>query len=105
MGKEIPRRAMRAVILSHRAPLALGEIRSPALPVHFAQARFFETFFFSVHDWPPTLRSSSKPPACERRTQAGLYGSYSFSSHARAGVSSIWKSGQLAVAHCDSRFA
>src|SRR5215472_6748866 len=51
MRKEIPCGAVRAVILTHRSPLAFGEIRSPTFPVHFALARFFEAFFFSIHHW------------------------------------------------------
>src|SRR5512140_2419869 len=34
VGKVFPGRAVRAVVLAHRAPGALGDVRSPALPVH-----------------------------------------------------------------------
>jgi hypothetical protein len=50
MRKEFPSRAVRAVVFADCAPLALGKVRSPAVPVDFALTRFFETFFFSVHD-------------------------------------------------------
>src|SRR6266700_4342171 len=50
MRKEIPSRAVRAVVFADSAPLPLGQIWSPALPMDFALACFFQTFFFSVHD-------------------------------------------------------
>src|SRR5581483_9457768 len=43
----IPRRAVRAVILAHRAPRAFAQVRPPALPVRGAGFRFAEAFLFS----------------------------------------------------------
>src|SRR5262249_61345763 len=43
VGERVPRRALGAVVLAHRAPLALGQIRSPAPPVGRARAGFLET--------------------------------------------------------------
>src|SRR5206468_11055440 len=42
MREVIPRRAVRRVVLTHRPPLPLGEIRSPALPVGGAVLIFGE---------------------------------------------------------------
>src|SRR6516162_2293147 len=42
----IPRIAVLAVVLAHRAPLALAEVRAPLLPRHALLARFFETLLF-----------------------------------------------------------
>src|SRR5205823_651616 len=39
------------VVFADGAPLALGEIGAPALPVRRSTARFFEAFFFSIHGW------------------------------------------------------
>ncbi len=47
--KIFPRGAVRTVVLAHGAPLAFGEIRSPALPVSGAEARFLQPFFFGCH--------------------------------------------------------
>ena len=44
--KIFPGVAVRAVVLANRAPLALGEIGPPALPVNFAFAAGFEALFF-----------------------------------------------------------
>src|ERR1700676_1715231 len=46
MWKILPGRAIRAVVLTDGAPLALGQIRAPALPIFLASAGFFETFIF-----------------------------------------------------------
>src|SRR5215472_16497988 len=72
MRKEIPCGTVRAVVLTHRAPLAFREIRSPALPVHFALAGLFEAFFFSIHRWSPVLSWNSKTSACEPTTPVAL---------------------------------
>src|SRR5579863_1597917 len=42
----LPSRPTRAVVFAHRAPLPLGEIRAPALPVFLAVAVFFEPLIF-----------------------------------------------------------
>ena len=44
-----PGRPVRAVIFADGAPLPLGEIRSPALPVLGALVRFVEALFFGCH--------------------------------------------------------
>src|SRR3989441_3413731 len=44
--KVFPSRSMRAVILADCAPLPLGEVRSPALPMHLPQPGLFETLIF-----------------------------------------------------------
>ncbi len=44
--KEFPGGAVGAVILPNRAPLAVGEIGAPALPVLFSLACFFQTMVF-----------------------------------------------------------
>src|SRR5215472_2040101 len=47
-----PRRAVQAVIFANRAPLALGEVRSPALPILLVRASFFEAAVFgSRYSW------------------------------------------------------
>src|SRR5215469_12642892 len=46
MRKVFPGSAVGAVIFADRAPLALGKIRSPALPVLLAQASFLKTLVF-----------------------------------------------------------
>src|SRR5215469_1253094 len=45
-GKGFPRRAVGAVVLADRTPLAFGKVGSPAFPVFFALAGFFETMIF-----------------------------------------------------------
>src|SRR5262249_2780898 len=45
--KELPGGSVGAVILAHRAPLALGERRPPAVPIFFARAIVFEPNVFS----------------------------------------------------------
>src|SRR6266568_3035540 len=47
--EEIPRCSMFAVVFADRAPLALGEIGAPALPVRLSITRFFEAFLFDIH--------------------------------------------------------
>src|ERR1700690_1545905 len=42
----LPGRPTWAVVLAHRAPLPLGQIRAPALPVFFAAAVFLEPLIF-----------------------------------------------------------
>src|SRR6266852_7031494 len=53
--ERLPGRTVRTVILAHRSPLPLGEIRAPALPMLLASARFFEPAIFrgldSWHVW------------------------------------------------------
>src|SRR5260370_37765504 len=44
--KVFPRRSVRAVILADCAPLPLGEVRSPALPMNLPQPGLFETLIF-----------------------------------------------------------
>src|SRR5215470_11599477 len=72
MREEIPRRAPGAVVFTHRAPLTLRKVRSPALPVDFALARLLKAFFFSIHRWSPVLRSNSEPSTYEREMQVAL---------------------------------
>jgi hypothetical protein len=43
MGEALPNLARGRVILAHRTPLPLGEVRSPALPIQLASGVFFET--------------------------------------------------------------
>src|SRR6266567_2425385 len=45
--EEIPGCSVFAVVFADGAPLALGEIRAPTLPVCLSITRFFEAFFFS----------------------------------------------------------
>src|ERR1700745_2444007 len=44
--KVLPCGTIRAVILAHRAPLPLGQIRPPALPVLLPGTRFFKSAVF-----------------------------------------------------------
>src|SRR5690349_5517538 len=44
--KILPGRAVGAVVFANRAPLALGKIRAPALPMFLACARFFQAMVF-----------------------------------------------------------
>src|ERR1019366_3836122 len=44
--KIFPRRAIWTVIFADRSPLSSAQIRSPALPVDFAQVRFFQPLIF-----------------------------------------------------------
>src|SRR5579864_7893109 len=46
MRKIFPSVAIGAVVLAHRSPLALGKIRPPPFPMHFALLRFFESLLF-----------------------------------------------------------
>src|SRR5215472_9969190 len=49
--KELPSRAVRAVVFADSPPLALGKVRSPALPMDFALPSLFEASLFSVHSY------------------------------------------------------
>src|SRR5712691_860297 len=44
--KVFPSRSIRAVILADCAPLPLGEVRSPALPMNLPKPGLFETLIF-----------------------------------------------------------
>ena len=55
----IPGVAVGAVILAHRAPLALAEVRPPLPPGLLAEAIFFEAVLFRVHG----LLTSRSPPS------------------------------------------
>src|SRR5713101_1664097 len=50
MGKGIPGGSAGTVVLTHRAPLPLGEIRPPALPVRRLLLRFLQPYVFGGHD-------------------------------------------------------
>src|SRR6266581_2915816 len=67
MRKEIPSRAVRAVVFADSAPLPLGQIWSPALPMDFALACFFQTMFFRSTDL-ERIRASSKYDEAESLT-------------------------------------
>src|SRR5215469_3607915 len=58
VGKEFPGCAVWAVVIADRAPLTLGKVRSPSLPVDFASPRFFKTVLLSVHN--PGVRLTRK---------------------------------------------
>ena len=45
-GKGFPRGTVSAVVLADRTPLAVGKVGSPAFPVFFALAGFFEAMIF-----------------------------------------------------------
>src|SRR6266508_549445 len=49
MGQIFPGRAVGAVIFADRAPLALGQIGSPALPVGFADSVLLKSKLFLRH--------------------------------------------------------
>ena len=49
MGKILPGGAVGAVVFAHGAPLALGEVGSPAFPVNFARAVCLKSQFFFSH--------------------------------------------------------
>jgi hypothetical protein len=49
VGEEVPGVAVLAVILAHRAPLALGKIGAPLLPVSFALTGLLEAVAFDTH--------------------------------------------------------
>src|SRR5579859_2125955 len=44
-----PSVAVGAVILAYRSPLALGKIRPPPFPMHFALLRFLDSLLFALH--------------------------------------------------------
>src|SRR5713226_203922 len=54
MREIIPSVSVGTVILAHRSPLPLREIRPPALPVYFALARFLQSDLFFGHNFPPS---------------------------------------------------
>src|SRR3990172_8270328 len=49
VGEVVPRRAVRAVILTHRPPCTLAQIGAPALPVPLAFARFVKPSLLRGH--------------------------------------------------------
>src|SRR5262249_31978710 len=55
VGKVVPGRSVRAVVLADRPPRPLAQIGSPPLPVLAARAGFLQTAFFSIHDNGPSL--------------------------------------------------
>src|SRR5580700_2613454 len=67
VGEVFPSRASRAVVFAHRAPLALGEIRPPALPVFLAVAGFLEPLVFLG------LKSGHCVESLDRRSNYGLW--------------------------------
>ena len=61
VGEVLPHVAVRRVVLSDRAPLALGQVRPPALPVPLATRVLRETLGFrSGHEVPPDARYGSR---------------------------------------------
>ena len=55
VGEEVPGIAVFAVVLAHRPPLPLREIRSPFPPGNLLGARFFQTTLLDVHLRSPWL--------------------------------------------------
>ena len=53
MGEEVPGIAVVAVVLAHRPPLPIREIRPPLLPRHTLRAGFLQTTMLSVQLGPP----------------------------------------------------
>src|SRR5262249_17399391 len=58
--KVVPRRARRGVVLAHGAPLPLGEVRTPALPVTDAQRVVRQPLILRPH----ATRHPRPPPGC-----------------------------------------
>src|SRR5262245_52996934 len=55
VGKEVPGRAVRAIVFAHGAPLAFGEVGSPAPPVSGTLNGFLQSTFFLCHSVMPSL--------------------------------------------------
>src|SRR5713101_4567360 len=49
VGEIIPRGAVRTIVLAHRAPLSLTEIRAPATPIPHAFAAFLAASLFGIN--------------------------------------------------------
>src|SRR4029453_12717993 len=74
VGEIVPCRAVGAVVLAHRAPLPLAEIRPPATPILHSGAAVFDASLFGFVD----LRHGSSAPVWRcvspRSGVLGLYG-------------------------------
>src|SRR5882724_568723 len=72
MGEEVPGISVFAVILAHRAPLALAEIGAKLLPGSFVLPGFVEAGLFSRHGGvaPPLLVPSRSGCSMLRFTRA-----------------------------------
>src|SRR5262249_13692682 len=71
VGEIIPGRAARAIILAHRAPLPLAEIRTPASPILHALPALLDALPFGIHALQhrhstPTLQSLARTGALKR---------------------------------------
>ena len=72
VGEVVPRRAVIAVILAHRAPLAVGEVRPPAPPVGRLARRFCETAIFGRGSFQVRHDKDRPPAAIPRRAPAEI---------------------------------
>ena len=67
VGEIVPRIAVAAVILAHRAPLAFAEVRSPLLPRHAVLARLVQTLLFGgIGNLHSNLVRQCSPPVLNR---------------------------------------
>src|SRR5713226_2953083 len=73
-----------AVVLAHRSPRAIADVGAPALPMYFAGAGFFETFFFGVHSCSPRF-DCFRAINLWSNAPSSLVCLRIFSSHSRAG--------------------
>src|SRR5574337_1546697 len=67
MGEVVPGGSVRTVILTHRSPGTLAEVRPPALPVDPAFARFLQSFLFLRHDAFSFRIAAPFPSSCARK--------------------------------------
>src|SRR4029077_11061319 len=64
MGERIPRGAVRRVVLAHRSPLSIGQVRPPAPPVGLSIPGVLKPPFFCSHcRWPPSQVLGRRMPA------------------------------------------
>ena len=67
MGEEVPGISVVAVVLPHRPPLPVREIRAPFPPRNLFRAGFFQTTMLDVHLRPPWLSEPSSRASTLRR--------------------------------------
>src|SRR5262249_41713994 len=70
VGEVLPAGAVRGVVLADRAPLALGEVGPPALPVPLATGVLVEPAILGGHAGRSPHDAWDAPPAARRSTPA-----------------------------------
>src|SRR2546430_6712967 len=71
MRQIVPGITVRAIILAHRAPLPVGEVRTPQVPALFLRIIFFDTRLLGVHG------ACCRPHLAKSKSGHGISGAHS----------------------------